>query len=265
MNQMKLLIVDNERMTRESLTRYIDWGTLGISEVRTADNGVQAIDICASFTPDILLCNIKMPKMDGITFCKRLREFNDACDIIFLSGYPDKENLKAALHIRALDFLEKPLNIVDVTETVRNVITRRARNNPEGISDLTAQQNENPAENPNEVSHDGKRSAKITEIEKYIQEHYHDNTLSARTISKIFYLSENYFCTYFKRKTGQTPNEYIAKVRVEQAKRLLMNHMYKLYEIASLVGFNDAEYFTFVFKRRVGCTPSVYRERGGDI
>ena len=253
---MKLLIVDDERITRESLTRYIDWNGLGISEVQMVENGVQALEICATFVPDILLCDIKMPKMDGITFCKRFREFNNDCDIIFLSGYPDKENLKAALHIRALDFLEKPLNIEDVTNTLRNVIIRRTQNALDSQLNLPVQKGENQQDTGN---------AKIDEIQKYIHTHYKDRTLSARTISKLFYFSENYFCTFFKRKTGQTPNEYIANVRVEQAKKLLTNHAYKLYEIASLVGFNDADYFTFIFKRKVGCTPSVYREKGGDI
>ena len=257
MNRMKLLIVDDERMTRESLTRYINWSLLGISEVRTADNGAQALEECASFIPDILLCDIKMPKMDGITFCKRLRELNYTCDIIFLSGYPDKENLKAALHIRALDFLEKPLNTADVAEAVSRAVMRRAKDAPG--SDYT------PLPRTNEASPDSKGNAKIAEIQKYIHEHYHDSTLSARAISKKFYFSQNYFCTYFKRKTGQTPNEYIANVRVEQAKKLLTNHTYKLYEIASLVGFNDPDYFTFVFKRWAGCTPSIYREKGGNV
>ena len=236
---MTLLIVDDERLTRESLCDFIDWKALGINTVHCASNGLQAFEISSCRPPDIVLCDIKMPKMDGITFCKRLREMSMRCEIIFLSGYPDKENLKEALHIHAMDFLEKPLDTERVTEAVRQAIARRS-NSPEA--------DEAPL-----------RRTKVEEIEYYIRQHMGDHALSVGKIAKAFNLNQSYFCTFFKGKTGMLPSEYIVRTRVNEAKKLLTNHAYKLYDIASLVGFTDPDYFSAVFRKYTGMAPSQYR------
>jgi YesN/AraC family two-component response regulator len=239
---MNLLIVDDERMTRESLAEHIDWESLGFDTVQTAANGLVALEICAVTTPDIILCDIMMPKMDGIAFCKKLRDDGVECGIIFLSGYPDKENLKKALRIQALDFLEKPLKIDEVIETVKQAISRQASR-------------------PKTPDLPEKPLSKIEEIKSYIHANIGDTGLTVGKVAAHFYLSPNYFGAFFKRRTGITINDYITDCRIEQSKKFLLYWELKLYEIASMVGFSDPDYFATVFRNHTGVLPSQFRER----
>ncbi|OKP80494.1 AraC family transcriptional regulator [Paenibacillus helianthi] len=122
---MKLLIIDDEERTREMLYRHITWGELGIHEVETARNGQVALELCRSFRPDIVLCDIRMPKMDGIEFAKRLRESDLSCKLMFMSGFSDKEYLMSAIRLNALDYIEKPINLDKVREAVRKAVESR--------------------------------------------------------------------------------------------------------------------------------------------
>lgn len=104
---MKVLLVDDEPLTTESLERYIDWKGLGILEVRTASNGLEALELLPRFNPDVIVSDVRMPRMNGIEFATAARERYPDIKIIFLSGYSDKEYLKSAIHLKALSYVEK--------------------------------------------------------------------------------------------------------------------------------------------------------------
>ncbi|MHA6529158.1 response regulator [Paenibacillus sp. BAC0078] len=126
---MKLLIVDDEERTREMLRKHINWEELGIYEVETARNGLVALELCRSFRPDIVLCDVRMPKMDGIEFAQRLRESDDSCKLLFLSGFSDKEYLMSAIRLHALDYIEKPINPDKVQKAVQAAVEARKLDN----------------------------------------------------------------------------------------------------------------------------------------
>ncbi|WP_128103514.1 response regulator [Paenibacillus sp. DCT19] len=122
---MKLLIIDDEDRTRDMLCNHVEWRKLGIHEVETARNGLAALDLCRSFLPDIVLCDIRMPKMDGIQFAKLLREEDLSCKLLFMSGFSDKEYLMSAIRLNALDYIEKPINLDKVREAVGEAVKSR--------------------------------------------------------------------------------------------------------------------------------------------
>jgi two-component system, response regulator YesN len=122
---MKLLIVDDEERTREMLRKHIAWEEMGIQEVESARNGIIALELCQSFRPDIVLCDIRMPKMDGIEFAQRLRESDVSCKLLFLSGFSDKEYLMSAIRLNALDYIEKPINPDQVRKAVQAAVESR--------------------------------------------------------------------------------------------------------------------------------------------
>lgn len=124
---MNLLIVDDEKETRNGLEKHIDWAGLGISEVRTAENGNEAIRLCARFLPDILLSDIRMPGLDGIALSNYVRERMPDCQIILLSAYTDKEYLKAAIDLEVVSYVEKPINVKEIENTVKKALARRAK------------------------------------------------------------------------------------------------------------------------------------------
>lgn len=125
---LKALIVDDERMTRETLRGMVPWAALGIAEVDTARDGVDALEKVERRMPDLVVCDIRMPRMGGLELARRLRERDPGCGIIFLSGYSDKEYLKEAIRLHAADYLEKPVNLQEVSTAVeRNVRALRER------------------------------------------------------------------------------------------------------------------------------------------
>lgn len=75
-------------------------------------------------------------------------------------------------------------------------------------------------------------------------------------------MSVSYLCVFFKKYTKKTLNDYLTEVRIANAKILLKDNRKKLYEIATSVGFTDANYFSTLFKKITGMTPSEYKERG---
>ena len=119
---IKLLIVDDESTTRKGLIRNIPWRELGVHQVEEAKDGLDALEIAASFHPDIVISDIRMPGIDGIELSTRMRELYPECRLIFLSGYSDKEYLKAAIHLGAINYVEKPINLSEVKEAVKNAV-----------------------------------------------------------------------------------------------------------------------------------------------
>lgn len=115
---MKLLIVDDEELTRTGVISSLDWKSLGIDEVLQADDGVHGLETARIHRPEIILCDVRMPRMDGITMLERLEKILPDTVPIFMSGYSDKEYLKAAIKLKAVNYIEKPLVPSEIQEAV---------------------------------------------------------------------------------------------------------------------------------------------------
>lgn len=121
---MKLLIADDEILTREGLVSSIDWESLGITQIYQADDGLNGLQIARRHKPDIILSDVRMPRMDGIHMAKEIESFLPDATIIFMSGYSDKEYLKAAIKLKAIDYVEKPLDPEEIYTAVKNALFR---------------------------------------------------------------------------------------------------------------------------------------------
>lgn len=119
---MKVLIADDEDYTREGLIDAVDWEKFGIDEIMQAVNGLEAARIAQWFCPDIVISDIRMPQMDGLTFAEQLIQHNPDSRIIFISGYMEIEYLKSAIQLAAIDYIEKPIDL----QALDKAITRAA-------------------------------------------------------------------------------------------------------------------------------------------
>lgn len=117
-----LFIVDDEKTTRDCIKDYIPWAELGVGQVETAENGLAALDLAMQSKPDIVLTDVRMPKMDGIELSKKIKLLYPECKIIFVSGYSDKEYLKSAINLKALSYIEKPVNIEEIKSVMRDTV-----------------------------------------------------------------------------------------------------------------------------------------------
>ena len=119
---MRLLIVDDEDLTREGLVSSIDWSALNINYIYQADDGLNALSMVQKYKPEIILSDVRMPRMNGIEMAERIQEISPNSSMIFMSGYSDKEYLKAAIKLKAVRYVEKPINPEEVMEAVKEAI-----------------------------------------------------------------------------------------------------------------------------------------------
>ena len=85
--------------------------------------------------------------------------------------------------------------------------------------------------------------------------------LKVEDVASVVYLSPNYFRRVFKEATGQTPIEYINKIRITKASKLLKEENVSISKVSELVGINDLNYFSRLFKTLMGCSPSDYKKK----
>ena len=144
---MKLLIAEDERLARECIAQLIP---PVFEDVRTAGNGVDAMALAEDMEPDAVLCDVRMPRMNGIELARRLRLRFPAIHILFISAYSDKEYLKSAISVQADGYLEKPVDetelLAHLNRIAKEIRTRARREQQQSdLADLFARQQILPA------------------------------------------------------------------------------------------------------------------------
>lgn len=119
---MKLLLADDEQHVREGIRTGINWLETGITQVETARNGLLGREIAMEYEPDIVLTDVRMPKMNGIDMAFAIRDRFPECSIIFMSGYSDKEYLKSAITLKAISYVEKPIDLEELSAALREAV-----------------------------------------------------------------------------------------------------------------------------------------------
>jgi two-component system response regulator YesN len=120
---MRILIADDEELTRNGMINGVDWQSFGITQIDSAADGLQALERAKAAPPDLLLTDVRMPRMDGIELSRRLRELSGDCPIIFMSGYSDKDYLKAAISLKAVSYVEKPFSMPELEDALTEAVT----------------------------------------------------------------------------------------------------------------------------------------------
>ena len=119
---MKILIVDDEPYTREGLCDLIAQSDLAFDEILLASGGEAALAIMRNSSPDILLCDVRMPGMSGLDLARAVRREHPACRILMMSGYSDREYLKSALNLNASAFIDKPVDEKELFSTLEQAV-----------------------------------------------------------------------------------------------------------------------------------------------
>ena len=99
----------------------------------------------------------------------------------------------------------------------------------------------------------------IDKVCSHILEHYMESDMSLTTVAKSVFITPTYLSILFKKKLGLPFSEFVINLRMDKAKQLLAMSNFKTYEVAARVGYNDPQYFSGCFKKRVGLTPTEYR------
>ena len=133
----RMLIVDDERIIRETLSRHIDWAALDVQVIGTASNGLEAYDIIMDEYPDIVMTDIKMPGFSGLELLQRIKSLHPDIEFILLSGYGEFEYAQKAMQWGVRHYLLKPCSdekIIASVQSVTEEISRRRMAEPQDAS-----------------------------------------------------------------------------------------------------------------------------------
>lgn len=119
---LKLLIADDERIIRETISSLIDWNALDVELIGLCSNGLEAYDMIIDESPDIVMTDIKMPGMNGLELIRNISETNLDTQFIILSGYGEFEYAKEAMKYGVKHYILKPCDEEQISESILAVI-----------------------------------------------------------------------------------------------------------------------------------------------
>ncbi len=249
---LSVLIVDDEKLVRTGLVLGIDWAALGCCVVAESSDGQQGFDTAMKYKPDLIICDIRMPKMDGIEMVTKLRSEGNNAYTIFLTAYSDFAYAQQAIKLGASDYILKPFKDGELESAVlkiRDKIDKDYTNNSE--------LRKNSILNDEAIKKDSV-SKYVSDALYYIEKNYGNTNISVKLISDSLGLSESHLSHMFKKETDYTINAYITRYRIRAAINMLQSGNYKVYEVAEKVGYKDITYFSTIFKKITGMSPSDF-------
>ncbi len=118
MEEYRVLLADDEEEIRSGISRKIDWPSLGFTLVGEAGNGEEALELADQLRPDVVLTDIKMPFMDGLELCRRLRVSLPGARLVVFSGFDDFEYARRAMSLGVSEYVLKPINAPELMQVL---------------------------------------------------------------------------------------------------------------------------------------------------
>ncbi|GGD58064.1 response regulator [Paenibacillus nasutitermitis] len=115
---IRLCVIDDISSVVEMITSRIDWTSHGIEVAGTAGSGVDGLRLVEEMRPDIVLTDIRMPKMDGLEMTARILQLDPYCKVVILSGFTDFAYTQQAIRLGAFDFMQKPFSRAEIVKVV---------------------------------------------------------------------------------------------------------------------------------------------------
>ena len=251
---IKVMIVDDEKYVRMGIKTETDWALIGCEVVGEAANGQEALEIADRVRPDLVVSDIRMPRMDGIQLAEKLVEKYPGVKVIFLTAYNEFEYARQAIRIGVSDYLLKPFQDGELEASIQRLLHLHP-NAPASNSELEEQLI--PLKRKEDVT-----NRYVQTAISYIEEHYPDMDFSVGKLAESMAVSEGHISRLFKAETDVSINNYLTKYRIRKAMDYLKDVQVKVYEVAEKVGYQDLAYFSNTFKKLVGKTPSDYQAKG---
>ena len=236
----KIVIVEDEFRIRQGLSNLINKVDMGCRVIGEAENGYEGIKMVRDLEPDIVITDIRMPKIDGLEMIEKIKEMGIECVFVVLSGYADFEYARTGIRLGVKEYLLKPATISDVKELLRKLTMEEEHKGEQGKNNRMQEY-----------------SAATKEMVSVIEENY-GMRLGLDSFAEKFRLTPEYLSNLFAKETGMTFSNYLKKVRIEKAKELILTTDMKIYEVACSVGYPDQKYFSKVFKEYTGVSAKQY-------
>ncbi|MDW3194107.1 MAG: two-component regulator propeller domain-containing protein [Cytophagales bacterium] len=250
-----LLIEDNP-----DLRTYLATELSHFYQVITAENGIEGLQALNEYQPDLIISDVMMPKMDGITFCREVKSNpeNSHLPILLLTARSLSEHELEGLNAGANDYIIKPFNLDSLIAKIDNFIQVR-KNYTEHYLNQLKESDESPDVAPSE------EQTFISEVIAMIQSHLHQPTFGVSELSDLLGMSQSALYKKTKFLIGKSVVELISQIRIKEAAKQIIETDKRISEIGYQLGFNDPKYFRERFKKVYEMSPTEYRKQGVKI
>lgn len=238
---INVYIADDEVWITLGLKKLLEKLDINAYVVGTANNGLTAKEELAHFKPDVLFADIRMPGLSGLELLQVVPEISPDTKVVIISGYAEFSYAQEAVQHHAFDYLLKPIKEEELSRVMNAILRDRG----EGLE-------EDDEKAP--VS-----EKMIDNVISEIREHYMED-ISLTSLSTKYNISMGHLSKMIKEQLQVNFSDYIASLRIQRAKELLRDDSLSIQEISEIVGYNDYFYFTKVFKKIEGISPSKYRK-----
>lgn len=248
----KVLIADSDWLQRQMLEQILINRFPNQVSCRMAENGREALDLATLWDADIILLDFDMPGISGIEVARLILIQRPECRIIFVTGYNDFSHAQQAIQLGACDYILKPLDPNALEHAISRAVNQLqilkllAKTSPEVIKLLE-----------NRMGDAG--NMLMGRVKNYLHHNYMRHDVSLDTVSTMVEMNPSYFSVQFKRHFGVNFVDYLTELRIQAAKELLADPIRPAAEVAGMVGYVSANYFSRAFKKKTGMTPSQYR------
>lgn len=253
-----VVLVDDEPRTIDALEKNVDWRRCGIRNVHKAYSMETAVRLLEMEQVEILICDIEMPGGTGLQLLEWVREQKRKISCIFVTCHPEFDYMRKAIQLKCYDYILKPIQYEEVAKVLKELVLKMEAAE-RGATDMEAVNWGGMTDRA--IREQGYREQERNveqEVKKYIREHMMDNVTVAH-IADALHFNPQYLMRAFKGKTGLSIIEYITQARIDTAKKVLGDTDLPIKEVAQLVGYVDYAYFTRVFRKETGMSPSQYR------
>lgn len=242
------LVVDDNADVREYVAHLLG----GEYDVRQAADGKEGLGMALKTVPDLIVCDVKMPVMDGLEMCRRVKAETATSHVpVILLTSNAQENQRAEGYDCGADaYITKPFSSKVLLSRVRNLLENRKR-----LKYVYASGADDEAKDAADPD-----SRFMADFGRVVRERMSDSSLSVETISSALGLSRVQMYRKVKQLTGQSPVEIIRVTRLKKAERLLKTTQMTVSEISYDVGFSSPSYFSKCFKDYFGVQPGEMRE-----
>ncbi len=246
----RLMLVDDDSELRGYLAEELSQDF----HIIQCANGKEALDSVFESRPDIIVSDVVMPVMDGITLCDKIRQNINLNHIPFvmLTGKSKDEDNIAGLQSGADAYISKPFNIELLRATVINLVKSRRmlRNNFAGQQDHGDKLSKPEIRTP-----DDKLMERIMRV---LDENMGNSALTIEMLAQQVGISRVHLHRKLKELTNQTTSDFIRNTRLAQAAKLLSEGKQSIGEVAALVGFENPANFATAFRKLYGVSPREY-------
>ena len=254
---IKVLIVEDENLIRKGLVYAINWKAMDSVVVGEGKDGREGLEKIAQLKPDVVMTDIKMPKMSGIDMIARAQEQQLADFIpIILTSYSEFEYARKSIRLGVAEYLLKPVDEDELAATMKRIGEALEKRRQE-------QYLRHAEENSMAVFlQPGKfESPYVTRAVQEIMEHY-GGKLTLESVAEKLDISVTYLNKKLKEETSSTFLDLLNRYRVTKAGELLQTGRYKVYEVSDMTGFSDYKHFCAVFKKYTGTAPTGFVKTG---